>query len=458
MAGAGIINNSGVMQYINVPAVPQFGGHEESYNEWFFANNATAGDMVQYTVYGSSCADDKTDDAGWMMFKDNATAGSATFIVYSGTRGHFPGQAGAVDFVDSSSAGNATFINNGGLVRDGYQAHTTFDDQATAANATITNYGGSFKRMDGAWVVFSGKATAGNATITNNGGQHMDAAGAQTSFYNSSTAGNATLIANPGKGDGGEIDFWEESTGGTASIYVFGNGVLDISRHHVGIAIGSLQGDGLVYLGGNKLIIGSKNLGTTFSGVIQGTGSVTKTGMGTLLLTSANTYTHGTTIDGGLLLVGNTAGSATGGGPVIVNTGTLGGDGIINGPVTIETGAALAPGRSIVTPGTLTIQTRLQLITDATYRVSLNSDTPAADQVAARGVLIAGAKISFDAGGSTVLPAGTAFTLINNTGSTAISGAFTNLADGGTITVGNNTYQADYEGGDGNDLTLTVVP
>jgi hypothetical protein len=31
------------------------------------------------------------------------------------------------------------------------------------------------------------------------------------------------------------------------------------------------------------------------------------------------------------------------------------------------------------------------------------------------------------------------------------------LADGGTITVGNNTYQASYEGGDGNDLTLTVV-
>ncbi len=33
-----------------------------------------------------------------------------------------------------------------------------------------------------------------------------------------------------------------------------------------------------------------------------------------------------------------------------------------------------------------------------------------------------------------------------------------NLPDGGSITVGNNTFQASYEGGDGNDLTLTVVP
>ena len=39
-----------------------------------------------------------------------------------------------------------------------------------------------------------------------------------------------------------------------------------------------------------------------------------------------------------------------------------------------------------------------------------------------------------------------------------IIGTFMNLPDGGTITAGNNTFQANYEGGDGNDLTLTVVP
>ena len=60
--------------------------------------------------------------------------------------------------------------------------------------------------------------------------------------------------------------------------------------------------------------------------------------------------------------------------------------------------------------------------------------------------------------GSSVLPGGTVITPINNTAATAISGTFSNLPDGGTITVGSNTFQASCEGGDGNDVTLTVVP
>ena len=52
---------------------------------------------------------------------------------------------------------------------------------------------------------------------------------------------------------------------------------------------------------------------------------------------------------------------------------------------------------------------------------------------------------------------GTAFTIIDDTAATPISGTFSNLAGGATITAGNNTYQANYEGGDRNDLALTVV-
>jgi hypothetical protein len=48
--------------------------------------------------------------------------------------------------------------------------------------------------------------------------------------------------------------------------------------------------------------------------------------------------------------------------------------------------------------------------------------------------------------------------VINNTSATPIAGRFGNLPDGATVTVGSNTFLANYEGGDGNDLTLTVVP
>ena len=57
-----------------------------------------------------------------------------------------------------------------------------------------------------------------------------------------------------------------------------------------------------------------------------------------------------------------------------------------------------------------------------------------------------------------VLALGTIFTAIDNTATTPIVGTFANLADGSTIIVGSNIFQADYEGGDGNDLALTVVP
>ena len=77
----------------------------------------------------------------------------------------------------------------------------------------------------------------------------------------------------------------------------------------------------------------------------------------------------------------------------------------------------------------------------------------------ANGVTInSGALFSFIGLGSGTLTVGTVFTAISNASAAPISGTFANLADGATITVGSNTFQANYEGGDGNDLTLTVVP
>ena len=88
------------------------------------------------------------------------------------------------------------------------------------------------------------------------------------------------------------------------------------------------------------MTVGSNSLNTTFAGAIDGDGgSLSKTGSGKLTLTNENpyqgsTYTGGTTIYKGSIIVNNTAGSATGTGPVQVVSGTLSGTGIIRGPVT----------------------------------------------------------------------------------------------------------------------------
>jgi len=90
--------------------------------------------------------------------------------------------------------------------------------------------------------------------------------------------------------------------------------------------------------------------------------------------------------------------------------------------------------------------------------VEVNSSLVTTDEVIANGVTInSGAQFSFADIGSGTLTPGTVFTVIDNSAATPIAGTFSNLPDGSMFTVNGNTYQVNYEGGDGNDLTLTVV-
>jgi len=296
-------------------------------------------------------------------------------------------------------------------------------------------------------------------------------------LFNPGDAGSATLIANGGLGGGagGLIVFSSAggvSTGGTARLEVFGNGNLDISQSAPGLTTGSIEGDGLVFLGANKLTVGANDLSTTFSGLIQdggiggGTGgSLTKTGTGTLTVSGANTYTGTTTVSSGTLLVSNGTGSGTGTGPVKVNAGTLGGSGIISGPVTIGTGngagATLAPATGPNKQATLTSQSALAFNADATYKHTFRAkgNRSSTDKVVAFGVTINGGATFVSQGRvQGTLQEGLVLTVINNTSAAPISGTFSNLPDDAILTVNGNNFQASYEGGDGNDLTLTVVP
>jgi hypothetical protein len=109
--------------------------------------------------------------------------------------------------------------------------------------------------------------------------------------------------------------------------------------------------------------------------------------------------------------------------------------------------------------GTLTINNTLTFNSPATYKSTLNRTTspPKMSKVTALGVTInSGATFALIDRTTGTLTAGTSFTVINNTSANPIFGTFSNLADGGTITSGGTTFKADYKGGTGNDLTLTV--
>jgi autotransporter-associated beta strand protein len=556
ISGAGITNNSGVLQnYVNEESSRGSG-------QLYFSNGATAGDSVIYT--NQTVDHSGTTIPPLIQFEDSSTAGSAQFINMAGGG---LARAGVIEFQGNSTAGNGTFQNTGVSGQNSPEMNfrdqasageaiitnekstssfVTFYDNSTADHATITNEA----HFGGGAVLFYNNATAGSATIINEGGDTFWSG--TTDFYDTSTAGeglfivdgslttsfgwgiltlrsnskagNATFIANGGQvagagggqinlqddsnaengtfiadgatvdgafggrvvftfseptaaaatviatggvgtaeGAGGGIVFEGGSTGGEPRVEVFGNGFLDI--HTSELTIGSLEGDGLVFLGVAVLSVGGNNLSTSFSGLIEdgsvAGGSLTKIGTGTLTLSGPNTYSGGTTIGAGTLLVQTKNASGTGTGPVQVSGGTLGGRGKMSGAVTIGNGtgteAFLAPG--VNGAAGLTTQGSLTFNTDGTYSCEVDTSRVKADKITASGVTINnGAVFSFVALNNQTLAQGTVFNVINNRSLNPITGKFSNLPDGSTFTAGSNTFQASYEGGDGNDLTLTVVP
>lgn len=355
ISGTGITNNSGVTQnFLN--AVDGAGNQGRIY----FMNSATAGSMTVYTNNGATIS----AVPAITNFYDMSTAGSATFInnggaanmaggggtqfidagtsagtgMFTNNGGTAAGSfGGSTNFVNGTAA-NGTFINNPGEIAGAGQGRTIFQNSATAENGNITNNGATVAGAVGGSTEFLDTSTAATSTITSNGGDGAGAGGGLTQFrgnaanvFESSFAGDATLIANGGTngGDGGRIQFIWYASGENATVQLHGNGNLDISGlFSEGTTIGSLEGDGDVFLGSKNLAIGTLDSDTTFSGLIQdggltpGTGgSITKVGRGTLTLDSDNTYTGGTTINEGVLAIGSL--NAMGTGNVTVNTGTL---------------------------------------------------------------------------------------------------------------------------------------
>jgi autotransporter-associated beta strand protein len=203
----------------------------------------------------------------------------------------------------------------------------------------------------------------------------------------------------------------------------------------------------------------------TLSGVISpGTGlreyAIVKSGTSTFVLSGTNLYDGGTTVNGGTLLVNNSAGSGTGTGAVTVNNAgtTLGGTGTISGAVSVGAGANIAPGNGGNNTGTLTTGA-LTLASGSNFRVDINGTTAGTfDQisVATGGVTITGSNLAVTVG--TTLALNQTFTILNKVAVGAITGTFAGIPQGATVTGSDGTvFQVSYTGGDGNDIVLTVI-
>jgi len=154
-------------------------------------------------------------------------------------------------------------------------------------------------------------------------------------------------------------------------------------------------------------------------------------GGGRLTLTQPSTYTGGTTVNGGTLLVNNASGSGTGSGSVTVNSGaTLGGSGAIAGAVTCQSGGILAPGAGVGTAGTvLTVNAGVTMSSGSSTVMAVSHSNKSNDQIACVAIVYGGTLTVTTNAGDAPFVAGDSFQLFKANSSAFYTGSFsaTNL-------------------------------
>ena len=209
---------------------------------------------------------------------------------------------------------------------------------------------------------------------------------------------------------------------------------------------------------GNLNIAYSGGTTDTYSGLLGDSNSgapgrnannfgVTKSGSGVLELTNANTYTGGTTVSAGTLLVNNTIGSALGSGGVTLASGaTLGGGGIIN---TTGTATNTINGNVQVGTGGTDTLSKLTLTASGTTsftnaNLSFNLDTATtSSNVLALGsthdILFSGVTLTLNLQGTSTIAYGTEYLLF--TALTTTGGGLDNSGFGGDLAFTNDPTQ-----------------
>jgi fibronectin-binding autotransporter adhesin len=219
------------------------------------------------------------------------------------------------------------------------------------------------------------------------------------------------------------------SQGGAGTINLNSGGTLQIG---VGTTGGVLATD----LTNNGTLVFNRSDDSTYSGIISGTGAVTKQGGGTLTLTGPNTYSGLTTISGGTLALSGSGSIGTGGLDLGTNgifdlaalasgtyslpaTGNLTGAGTLVGDgKTLAVLGSFLPGNS---PGTVTLGSglRLDLSSSGTsvFEITSYRYTPGTyDLVNGAGSVIFGGILSLDFSGGSYAAGTNVLQLFANTG------------------------------------------
>ena len=383
------------------------------------------------------------------------TTFSGVISATSGNGGLVKTGSGTLTLSGTNIYTGGTIVNAGTLALAGGSALADMANLQVNAGATLQlNASETIGALAGAGNVALGAytlTTGGNDNSSGYGGIISGTGGLVKTGTGTMTLGGANTYTGATTISGGKLLF----TGGSAladtgAVTVAMGATLQLDASET---IGSLAGAGSVSLGANTLTTGGDNTSTTLSGVISGTGGLTKTGTGTLTITGTDTYTGATTVSAGKLVVNGSLASAT----TVASGATLDGNGNIGGGVTVQSGGTLAVGGS----GTEDLATgNLTLNAGTELAIGLGGTTAATgyDQIDVSGAVdLTGATLNLSLLGGFTPAMGNSFTIIDNDGADAVAGTFAGLAEGATVTVSGYQFKISYIGGDTNDVVLTVV-
>ena len=349
-----------------------------------------------------------------------------------------------------SGDGEVRTLGDGTLVLDGPEGNT---------------FTGRFMLGDGASSFFDGETGVKQGFVVVNHDDHLGA-GVVHSRGSQLRAGTAGIvIPNDFEIDGGGF-----RCGGLISFEIAGD-ITNINSSARGYSNVGLDGVDLVISGNIILPTSASNLNFEGSeGKNNGSWTVTGniTGLanvllqnnfdnGELTLSGTNTYTGTTTIGGNI--VGGTMflnGSHTGGGDYRVNNSTLAGTGSTESNVIIQNNGTLSPGGTDI--GTLSVGT---LDLNGTLAIDVNNTTGAGgtdwDQIAVTGTIDLSTGSLVVTQSATVEGSPSSIVVVSNDDADDVTGTFA-LGDPFTTNFLGSGLSGlvDYEGGDGNDILLTI--
>ena len=424
-------------------------------------------------------------DTGEVIVNSTATTSGTLQIDTAETIGSLAGNGGSV-------------VLNAGL--------TTGQGSNTAYAGVISGVGSLTKQGSGRFTLTGANTYSGGTTVTLGtlegnsvslqGNIAIDATGNLlfTQPTNGTYAGQLTGAGGLFKDGAGVLTLSNNNTGHTGPITFLGGTIAIGSATNIGtgsfiFAGGTLQTTAALSLANTAVIFAGgatvqADAATTLSGIISGAGALTKTGIGNLTLTGANTYSGGTTVSAGTLTgtttslqgpivnnaalvfdqttTGTYAGNLSGTGTLTkLNTGsvTLSGNNTYTGATNITGGTLVAAGTGIGDLSAVTVASGATFLLSANETVGSIAGAGAVDTAAF--TLTAGGNntstsLTGTLAGTTLIKAGTGAltlagtgtlsnTLLVNGGAVNVTGTYTtpagvsagatlNVATGGALT------------------------